>query len=474
MKINFYRALLSSLLIFFNHTSFAGNPIILKAVDQTLIVNGKKSHVFNIIQPNGIEGYTGTKGDNFDVKLINNTSVPISIHWHGLILPNNQDGVAYVTQLPIPPHSSHDYHFKLVQSGTYWMHSHYKFHEQELMTAPLILKSKDDPYKNDQDVVVMFQDFSFQNPETIFSNLQHHSNNMGAMNMPMKQDLNDVKYDAYLANRRTLNDPPVFHVSAGKKVRLRLINGASATNFWINTGNLSGKAIAADGNSIHPINNNKFQIALAQRMDIEVTIPKNGGAFPILAQPEGTNQQAGFILATEGASIPKLFEIAKQTAPALNDAQEWQLHPLHSIATKPVNAVLHYKLTGNMSDYIWKINDEIWPRIKPLHIKKGDRVEMVFTNDTSMAHPMHLHGHVFQVSEIDGKQMINGPLRDTILVLPHSTKKIIFDATNPGIWMLHCHVLYHMFAGMMTTTNYQNYPSPSYYEDLINGKIKDE
>jgi len=124
-----------------------------------------------------------------------------------------------------------------------------------------------------------------------------------------------------------------------------------------------------------------------------------------------------------------------------------------------------------MKNYIWKINNEVWPRIKPLTITKGDRVEMVFRNDTNMAHPMHFHGHVFQVSEIDGKALANGPLRDTILVLPHSTKKIIFDANNPGIWMLHCHVLYHMKAGMMTTTNYVGYPEPKYYQALISGKL---
>lgn len=183
--------------------------------------------------------------------------------------------------------------------------------------------------------------------------------------------------------------------------------------------------------------------------------------------------QGGIILATKGAVIPKLSEQAAKTAPALNDEQEFQLHAITPLEKRTLDSVLNYQLTGNMQNYVWEINNQIWPRIKPYKIKNGDRVEMVFTNDTDMAHPMHFHGHIFQVVKINGKAITNGPLRDTILVLPHTTKKIVFDADNPGIWMTHCHVLYHMAAGMMTTTNYIDYPEPNYYQDLINGKIKE-
>src|SRR6478609_6438900 len=109
------------------------SPTILKAIETTLTVNGKKSKVFDIVQPDGTQGFIGTKGKSFDVLLKNETTVPVSIHWHGLILPNNQDGVPYVTQLPIQPGQTHHYNFKLLQAGTYWMHSHFRFHEQNLM-----------------------------------------------------------------------------------------------------------------------------------------------------------------------------------------------------------------------------------------------------------------------------------------------------------------------------------------------------
>lgn len=440
-------------------------PVTLNVVEENLAVNGKQSKVFDIIQPNKTEGFVGSKGSFFDVVVNNKTHVPVSIHWHGLILPNNQDGVPYVTQLPIQPGDSHHYLFKIQQAGTFWMHSHYKFQEQGLMSAPLILKDPKDPYATDKEVTVMLEGFTFKNPEKIFYDLQHQK--MTPMKMSSKPDLNDVEFDAYIANRKTLKNPEIVYVKPNEKVRLRLINAATATNFWINTGKLTGKAIAVDGNNIMPIQNTRFQLGVAQRLDVEVTIPKSGGTFPILAQVEGRKDQTGIILATKNSPIPSMSQLAKVAEPPLNDKQEYQLHPLESLPPKPVTSVLHYKLTGDMHRYIWKINNEIWPHITPLKIKKGDRVEMVFENDTGMAHPMHFHGHVFQVSEIDGTKLKNGPMRDTILVLPHSTKKIIFDADNPGIWMMHCHVLYHMAAGMMTTTNYFDYPEPDFYQKLI-------
>jgi FtsP/CotA-like multicopper oxidase with cupredoxin domain len=462
------RILILAVLMLVNQITNAACSTILTAVEVPLTVNAKKTKVFDIIQPDGKQGFYGVKGEYFDVILKNATTVPISIHWHGLVLPNDQDGVPYVTQLPVQPGGSHHYHFKLLQAGTFWMHSHFGFHEQGLMTAPLIVKDPQDPYASDKDVVVMLQGFTFKNPKNIFYDLQHRAM---AMNMLPQPDLNDVKYDALLANRRTLQNPEIITVKPTEKIRLRLINASSASNLWINTGKLRATAIAVDGNNIEPFNNNSFQIADAQRIDLEITIPETGGVFPILAQIEGTKQQTGVILVTAGTQAPHISELADKVAPALNDSQEYQLHSLQHLSEKPVSRSLNYALTGNMQKYIWKINNQVWPLITPYKIKKGDRVEMVFTNDTSMSHPMHFHGHVFQVTEIDGKKLKNGSIRDTILVLPHSQEKIIFDAENPGIWVMHCHVLYHMIAGMMTTANYLDYPEPKYYQQLIKGKI---
>lgn len=445
-------------------------PVILKIIQTSIVVNNKKAPVFDIIQENGAEGFTGVKGHEFNAILKNETQVPISIHWHGLILPNNQDGVAYVTQLPIPPGGSYHYHFPLVQAGTYWMHSHYRAYEQQLMEAPLIIQDPKDPYRGYKNIIVSLADFSFKNPETIFADLKNKASKK--MKMPMQQDLNDVQYDAFLANRRTIKDPDIINVTSGEKIRLRIINASSATNYWINTGSLEGTLIAVDGQAISPLKAQEFPLAIAQRADILVTIPKQNGTYPMLAQVEGTKKQSGILLVTANTPAKIPTELAAKNVGALNDKQEMLLHSLNPLPSKPITKVLHYSLEGNMEKYIWMINNEVWPQVKPLTIKKGERVAMIFTNNTNMSHPMHFHGHIFQVTNINGKAINNGPLRDTILVLPHSTKTVIFDAENPGIWPMHCHVLYHQLAGMMTTINYQNYPPPEFYELLINSDKK--
>ena len=469
-------ALFSSLSYASETTTATNNqPVILNVVREPIVVNGKKSMVYNIVQPNGKQGYEGIKGQDFNTTVVNKTNVPIVIHWHGLVDPNDQDGVPYVTQLPIPPGKEQQYRYPLVQSGTYWMHSHEKFQEQELMAAPFIIK---DPTEKiaDQEVVVMFQDFTFRNPEEVYAELRKKlPMNMGStpkqppMNMQMKKplDLNDVKFDAYLTNRRTLQNPEIVRVKPRQVVRLRLINAAASTNFWVDTGKLTGTVIAIDGANTKPLKGNKFELGLANRLDVLVTIPDVEGAYPILAQPEGTTSQTGLILATPGATIPTVSESTTKLAPPLDNSQELKLKAVNPLPKRPVNKVVTYTLEGDMKTYTWTINNQIWPKITPSMINKGQRIEMIFINNTGMTHPMHFHGHVFQLTSINGKTLADGPLHDSILVLPNSTMKIQFDADNPGIWLMHCHILYHAKGGMDTTANYVGYPEPSFYKKLI-------
>ncbi|KTD61101.1 multicopper oxidase family protein [Legionella spiritensis] len=458
------------------------DPVILKVVEQPITVNGRKKTVYNIVQPDGTEGYRGKKGDDFNILLKNATNKVICIHWHGLILPNDQDGVPYVTQLPLQPGEVYPYRFKLVQSGSYWMHSHLKLWEQDLMSAPLIIDDPAEPApKGEKEVVVMLQDFTFKDPADVLAELKKPKKMAAqqtvdaAKKAPTKSpDFSDVQYDAYLTNRKTLQNPEIVRVKPGQKVRLRLIDASAATNFWVDIGKLKGIIIAADGSNVEPVKDrNLFQIGVGQRLDVVVTIPEKGGAFPILAKPEGTKQQTGLILATNGSMIPRLKETVAVAAPAFNNDQEALLHSRNPLAKKPVDITLNYSLGGTMSPYVWTLNNEVWPLINPLKIAKGDRVEMVFTNNTRMAHPMHYHGHVFQITEVNGNKLENGPLRDTAMVLPHQTVKVQFDADNPGIWIMHCHILYHLLTGMATTINYKNVTEPGFYKQLLQGKIKE-
>lgn len=226
-------------------------PITLKIIERKISVNRKQATVYGIVQPDGTAGLTAKKRESFNVLLENTLDVPSSVHWHGLILPNNQDGVAFITQFPIYPGTAYQYQFPLVQAGTYWMHGHYGLQEQKLLSAPLIIYGPEDEKIADQEVVVLLADFSFKSPTLIFEELRCPKKKM-AMAMPamqsMAQDIVDVDYDAFLANGSTLDDPEVVEVKPGKKIRLRIIDGASATNFFLSLGNLDGEAIAVDGN----------------------------------------------------------------------------------------------------------------------------------------------------------------------------------------------------------------------------------
>jgi FtsP/CotA-like multicopper oxidase with cupredoxin domain len=274
---------------------------------------------------------------------------------------------------------------------------------------------------------------------------------MASMKMShLKPDLNDVTYDAFLTNYHTLKNPQIVMVKPNAVVRLRFINGASGSNFWINLSKLTGTAIAFDGNAIKPLQSKQFQLAIGQRIDLLVKIPHNGGTFPILGQVEGLNSQTGLILTTSRGNVPKLSEVAKNIDPPLNNNQERLMHSLQPLSQKSIARVVMINLSGNMSKYIWMINGKAWPNIIPITLKQGQRIEFIFNNQSNMAHPMHLHGHDFELIGINNKKIKDGPLHDTILVLPHTQVKIIFDADYPGKWMLHCHMAYHQEAGMMT------------------------
>lgn len=459
MKKCAYFTLLFNLILFLKAMAA---PTELNIVNKKITVNGKEANVLALTQSDGTLGIKTEKGQFFDVNLKNTLQVPSSIHWHGLILPNEQDGVAFVTQFPLYPGLSYQYRFPLVQSGTYWMHSHYGLQEQRLLSAPLIIHDSDDANLADQEAILLLVDFSFKSPSEIYQQLRSNGKEkkMISDKKMMMQDVVEVDYDAFLINYHDGAHAEIVKVEPGKKVRLRVINAASATNFFISLGGLEGEAIAIDGNRINPLRGSRFELAVAQRIDIVLTIPQEGGIFPILVQGEGTDKQTGLVLSTkELGSFSGISEKAKEKAGALTNSQETKLHTLYPLAKKPIDRQLSVELGGNMSEYIWTMNGQTWPEVTPLVVEQGQRVEIIFKNVSSMSHPMHLHGHVFQVTAMDGKPF-EGAMRDTVLVMPNSSLSIQFDANNPGVWPLHCHILYHMEAGMFTVLRYKNFIQP--------------
>ena len=269
-----------------------------------------------------------------------------------------------------------------------------------------------------------------------------------------KPDLNDVTYDAFLANDRTLGDPEVVKVEPGGRVLLRIINSSSMSAFHVDLGALDGELIAVDGFPVAPVVARRFLIAVAQRLDIRLALPRAPAAYPVLAVLEGESRQTGIILQAGGAPIARIPDTAAMASAALTLDLERRLRAVAPLEPRKADRRHTLNLTGNMVSYVWSLNNVAWTKdTPPLPIAKGERVELLFVNQTPMPHPMHLHGHEFQVVEINDERF-SGAVRDTVLVPPGHRVVVAFDANNPGLWALHCHLLYHLDAGMFTTLRY--------------------
>jgi FtsP/CotA-like multicopper oxidase with cupredoxin domain len=343
------------------------------------------------------------------------------------------------------------YDFENKKAGTHWMHSHLGLQEQRMLAAPLIVHETATPVFDEQEHVVMLHDFTFKDPEEILATLKSGGSAMD-MSMPGMVMGADIMYDAMLANDRTLDDPEVLRVQKGGAVRLRIINGCSATNMWIDLGTLQGILIAVDGNSVLPISGNRFPIAIAQRADIRLQLPPGSGSWPLFFQSEGDTLRAGIVIQAGDGQVAK-FSDRGETGEGLTLAVEAKLTSVALIANEPVTHTELLALTGDEKSYIWGFNGTPMMHDVLFNVRQGERVEVSLQNLTGMAHPMHLHGHYFKVVGI-GNMRINGAVRDTILIPAGETVAIQFDADNPGNWAFHCHHLYHMNSGMMASMGY--------------------
>ncbi len=468
-------------------TKATGSPLPLRAVKRTLEVKGRAATVLGLEGPSG-PGLTLDAGQRFQVNLTNGLDEPTLIHWHGQIPPNEQDGVPDMPLPALRPGESRAYDFA-PRTGTFWMHSHIPFQEMQLLAAPLIVRSAAEMQEDRQDVVMLLHDFSFQSPEEVMAAIGaghggghgdahghgHGShgaapaghaahgahaghaaaNGQGGMDMSGAQmagmDLNDHDWDAYLANDRTLDDPQVVQVEKGGRIRLRIINAAAATVFWIETGALAGRLTAVDGDPVAPLAGSRFGLAMGQRLDIELDLPAASGSWPILARREGAREQTGLILATAGARISKLPDMTEAPAPTFDTdlSQESRLRAASPLPQRPADRQMMVMLGGTMQPYVWTLNGAVWGQHQPLEAVSGERVEITFHNMSMMGHPMHLHGHVFQVVAING-QPLAGVLRDTVYVPPMAMVTVALDAGEAASWMLHCHHMPHLVTGMMT------------------------
>lgn len=435
-----------------------------------LDVNGKAAKVFGLTVDGKQGGLFTRFGGDFTARVTNQITEPTLLHWHGLTPPLAQDGVPGLSGPLMAPGETRDYRFANTRTGTHWMHSHVGLQEQRLLAAPLIVAEDGAALVDEQEHVVMLHDFTFRDPQEILAELQgggglHAGHNMAAMEKAdphaghdmgdkpkMLTMASDIAFDAMLANDRTLADPEIVKAEKGGRFRLRMINGAAASNMWIELGAVQGELIAVDGNSIRPVRGNRFPLAIAQRADVRLELPQGSGAYPIYFTVEGSDMRSGIILKSGDAHITKQPE-RSETATMLDISMEPYLRSIAELPDNPVARTDIIMLTGGDQNYQWGFNGKSMMHETLVTVREGERYELVMHNMTSMAHPMHLHGHYFRVVAING-QRFKGAIRDTILVPPGDQVTIQYDADNPGNWAFHCHHLYHMNSGMMAAISY--------------------
>ncbi|MFD0021523.1 multicopper oxidase family protein [Streptomyces sp. NPDC058382] len=415
-----------------------------------------------------------TAGDTLALTLANHLPQSTSLHWHGLALRNDMDGVPDLTQRPIEPGADFTYRFAVPNPGTYWFHPHSGVQLDRGLYAPLIVEDPKEPLSYDREWVVVLDDWvdgvDGSTPDAVLAELTggtaHSGHAMpapstsgaaddgpsrmltGATSQLLGGDAGDVAYPYYLVNGRTEEDPSVFTARPGDRIRLRIINAGGDTAFRLALGGHRMTVTHTDGFPVRHTPADTLLLGMGERYDVLVTA--GDGVFPLTALAEGKKASARALLRTGPGAAPAASARPKELDGALVTAD--RLVPDASVAlpAKEPDRTVRIRLTGSMEAYDWAFDGKPYSADQRHPVEAGERVRLEFRNPTRMWHPIHLHGHTFALAGD-----ASGARKDTAIVLPRQPLTVDFDADNPGLWMLHCHNLYHAEAGMMTVVGYR-------------------
>lgn len=439
-----------------------------------------------------------TAGDTLALTLANHLPQPTSIHWHGLALRNDMDGTPGLSRQPIKAGASFEYRFAAPHPGTYWFHPHSGVQQDRGLYAPLIVEDPKEPLKYDREWVVVLDDWvdgvEGSTPEAVLAELgkgmggmdhggmdhggmdmggsggMDHSGHdmshmsmttkkapspkpsgpsrtmMGATSDPLGGDAGDVAYPYYLVNGRTADAPQTLRAKPGDRIRIRLINAGGDTAFRVALGGHRMTVTHTDGFPVEHAETDALLLGMGERYDVLVTA--KDGVFPLTALAEGKKQSAMALLRTGGGASPTPSTRPKELSGKLLQAGQLTADGSVRLKSARPDRTVKLKLTGSMAKYDWAINGKKYDPAQRYPVRAGERVRLSFVNRTTMWHPMHLHGHTFALPG-------GGPRKDTAIVLPGQTLDVDFDADNPGLWMIHCHNVYHAESGMMTVLGYR-------------------
>lgn len=503
------------------------------------------------------------QGDEITVKVTNKLQSDTSIHWHGILLPFQMDGVPGVTFPGIKPGETFTYEFPLVQAGTYWYHSHSGLQEQQGHYGPIVIEpAHRDAVEYDREYVIVLSDWTFENPHRVFAKLKKMSDNYNFQQRTVTNFFDDVRKEGIkrtLAERMMwgamrMNPTDIADVTAatytylinghspaenwtglfkpGERVRLRLINAAAMSIFNVRIPGLPFSVVQADGLDVEPVETDEFQIGVAETYDVIVQ-PTAAQAYTLIAE---SNDRSGYARATlaprSGMSAPVPALRPRPTLGMKDMAMDHTMHendaatneaPQHhamdhskmdhsmmgmtgtqehqhksgpgvvSLAANPVNRLherpaglgdvthrvlvyselrarqanpdtrapqreLELHLTSNMERYMWSFDGLKFSEVDgPIVFYKNERLRLTLVNDTMMPHPIHLHGMFFEV--VTGEHNYK-PRKHTIVVKPGEKLSVDITADAVGDWAFHCHLLYHMHAGMMRVVSVRDEQRP--------------
>jgi FtsP/CotA-like multicopper oxidase with cupredoxin domain len=399
-----------------------------------------------------------TAGDRVQVAFTNDLPEETSVHWHGLAIRNDMDGVPHLTTEPVPPGGSFDFDFVAPHPGTHWFHPHTGLQLDRGLYAPFVIDDPSEPGDYDHEWVIVLDDWTDgigPSPEQILADLRSTGDHMGGMGMGGMGmggmgigRGGDVDYPLHLVNGRVPADPEVLRGRPGQRVRLRVINAAADTLFDLALGGHTLTVTHSDGYPVVPVTTRSVRIGMGERYDATVTL--GDGAFPLVAAPVGKSGLARALIRTSSGTAPAL-----DAWPAELDGVPLTVEALRvavgaGLPARDADTVHPLALAGSMGSYVWTINGRTYDETDPLTIRPGQAARLRIANHTMMPHPVHVHGHTFQLGAAGG----TGPRKDTLLVPPMRAASVDLVADNPGAWMIHCHNAYHAEAGMMTRLDY--------------------
>lgn len=483
-------------------------------------LSGKKEVDFALTVNGGIPAPTleFTEGD--DAEIVVKNRIPdqeASIHWHGILLPSEMDGVPYVNSPPILSGEDYVFRFKIRQHGTYWYHSHTMTQEQEGVYGAFLIHPKKKTIAYDKDVVVVLSDWADESGDRILENLRKDGDYYLSKKGTMRSwwgaiqagrlgtylgnewtrmggmDFSDVGYDAFLVNGK--RDSQLATARPGDRVRIRIVNAAASSYFHVSLGQTPMRVISADGVDIEPVYAKELLMGMAETYDVLFEVPEGKNYELKATSQDGTGSASGWIGMGEKVPAPTRpgpdpYASMDHGGPGGHGGHEahgghgamseHSGHAGHAIKSSPVvdtlsvddlkargvtafpeSARVHavkLVLGGDMRRYIWYLDGKAIHEDRTISIREGDVIRFTFENPTMMHHPMHLHGHFFRVLNKNGDR---SPMKHTVDVPPHGTRTIEFLANEPGEWMLHCHNLFHMSTGMARVVKYESFaPKP--------------